>query len=156
MNRKDEAEAWISKFEGKLQRIRDQIDINIAEGTTSITFILYEGEILLGGKGGTLGKLIYEDYGFKMPEQFEKYADGGSVISLEEFVNKPADYFFTQMTDEEMAQMMELFQEPVYQAIPAIKENRIINVTRDKWNYGPYLVDEAVDALIEQVAKAHK
>ncbi|WP_138754556.1 ABC transporter substrate-binding protein [Paenibacillus sinopodophylli] len=156
MNRKDEAEAWVAKFEEKLQRIRDQIDINIKEGTTAITFILYEGEFLLGGEGGTLGKLIYEDYGFKMPEQFKQFADGGTSLSMEQFVNQPADYFFTQMTDEEMAKMTELFQEPIYQAIPAIKENRIINVTRDKWNYGPYLVDEAVDALIEQVAKVHK
>lgn len=151
MNRNQEAETWISKFEEKLQRIRDQIDIKIKPGSTAITFILYNGEVLLGGEGGTLGKLVYEDYGFLMPEQYKKYSDGGTALSMEEFANHPADYFFTQMTDEEMVQLEKLFAEPVYQTIPAVKNNRIINVTRDKWNYGPYLVDQAVDELIEQV-----
>ncbi|WP_053372883.1 AraC family transcriptional regulator [Paenibacillus sp. FJAT-27812] len=156
MDRKQEAEAWIAKFEEKLQRIRDQIDIHIDPGATAITFILYKGEVLLGGVGGTLGKLIYKDYGFQMPEQFKKYADGGGVLSMEELANRPADYFFTQMTDEEMVHMTELFKEPLYQAIPAVKNNRIINVSRDKWNYGPILAEEAVDALIEQVALSQK
>ncbi|WP_139992260.1 ABC transporter substrate-binding protein [Paenibacillus paridis] len=151
MNRKPEAEAWISKFEEKLQRIREQINVNIKPGTTAATFILYNGEVLLGGKGGTLGKLIYEDFGFKMPQQFEQYADGGTALSMEALIDRPADYFFTQMTVEELPEMTKLFQEPVYQAIPAVKNNRIINVTRNKWNYGPYLVDEAVDAFIEAV-----
>ncbi|MBW7475508.1 helix-turn-helix domain-containing protein [Paenibacillus oenotherae] len=151
MNRKQEAEAWISKFEGKLQRIRDQIDITIKPGSTAITFILYQGEFLLGGKGGTLGKLIYEDYGFQMPEQFKKYADGGTALSIEQFADQQTDFFFTQMTEEEMGQLEETLKEPVYQTIPAVRNNRIINVTRDKWNYGPYVVDEAVDELIEQM-----
>jgi iron complex transport system substrate-binding protein len=52
-----------------------------------------------------------------------------------------------------MDQMMELFEEPVYQSIPAIKHNRIINVSRNYWNYGPYLADKGLDSLIEQVKK---
>ncbi len=153
MNRKPEAEAWIAKFEQKLQTIREQIKVKIKPGTTAITFILYKGEVLLGGKGGTLGKLVYEDFGFKMPQQFEKYADGGGVLSMEELVNHPADYFFTQMKDEELPEMMELFREPVYQSIPVVKNNRVINVTRDKWNFGPYKVEEAVDEFIEHVTR---
>jgi iron complex transport system substrate-binding protein len=153
MDKKPEAEAWIAKFDEKLQGIRDHSNITIAPGTTAISFILYKGEVLLGGEGGTLGKLIYEDFGFKMPEQFKPFADGGTVLSLEKLVDKPADYFFTQMTDEELGEMMELFKEPVYQAIPAVKNNRVINVSRDKWNNGPYTVDSGVDALIEQVSK---
>jgi len=156
MNRKQEADAWISKFEEKLQRIRDEININIKDGTTAITFILYKGEVLLGGKGGTLGKLIYEDLGFKMPEQFEKFADGGAALSMESLADRPADYFFTQMKDEEMEEMTKLFQEPLYKAIPAIKDNRVINVSRNMWNFGPNLVDEAVDALIAQVEQSQK
>ncbi|BBI30970.1 ABC transporter substrate-binding protein [Cohnella abietis] len=156
MNRKQEAEAWITKFEEKLQRLRDKIDIKIEPGTTAISFIIYNGEVLLGGEGGTLGKLIYQDFGFQMPAQFKQFADGGTALSMEELVNKPADYFFTQMTDEEMKAMTELFKEPLYQSIPAIKNNRVINVSRDKWNYGPYLVDEGVDILIEEVTKLLK
>lgn len=59
MNRKTEAEAWIAKFEAKLQRIRDQIDVKIEPGTTATTCIFYQGEFLIRGTGGTLGKLIY-------------------------------------------------------------------------------------------------
>jgi iron complex transport system substrate-binding protein len=153
MNRKSEAEAWITKFEEKLQRIRDQIDVKIEQGTTAMTFIFYEKEFLVGGEGGTLGKLIYQDYGFQMPEQLKPFADGGTALSIEAFVDQPADYFFTQMTDEEMANLTQLFQAPLYQSIPAVKNNRIINVTREKWNYGPYLVDEAVNELIAQMNK---
>lgn len=156
MNRKPEAEAWISTFEEKLERIRDEININIKEGTTAITFILYKGEVLLGGKGGTLGKLIYEDLGFQMPEQFEKFADGGAALSMESLADRPADYFFTQMKDDELEEMTKLFQEPLYKAIPAVKNNRVLNITRNKWNYGPDLVDEAVDALIAQVEQSQK
>lgn len=151
MNRKAEAEAWIAKFEEKLQRIRDQIDVKIAAGTTATTFIFYEGEFLIGGEGGTLGKLIYKDYGFEMPEDLKQFKDGGTALSVEAFVAQPAEYFFTQMTDEEMVALQEKFKEPLYQAIPAVKNNRIINVSRDKWNYGPYLVDEAVDEFIEKM-----
>ncbi|WP_258166256.1 hypothetical protein [Paenibacillus sp. PCH8] len=103
-----------------------------------------------------MGKLIYQDFGFDMPEQYKAYADGGTVLSLEKLADKPADYFFTQMDDEEMEQMMELFKEPVYQSIPAIKNHRIINVSRNYWNYGPYLVDKGLDSLIEQVSKLQK
>ncbi|THF81648.1 AraC family transcriptional regulator [Cohnella fermenti] len=151
MNRQDEAEAWIAKFEEKLQRIRDHIDVKLAPGTTAITFIHYEGEFLIGGEGGTLGKLIYKDYGFEMPEQLKQYSDGGAALSEEAFVAQPADYFFTQMTDEELANFKEMIQKPVYRTIPAVQHGRIINVTRDKWNYGPYLVDQAVDELIDQM-----
>ncbi|WP_188888639.1 AraC family transcriptional regulator [Paenibacillus radicis (ex Gao et al. 2016)] len=156
MNKKEEAEAWIAKFEEKLQRIRDQIDVKIKPGTTAATFILYKGEVLLGGEGGTLGKLIYKDFGFQMPEQFKQYADGGTALQMEALVDRPADYFFTQMTDEEMGPMTELFSGSLYQAVPAIKNNRVINVTRDKWNYGPYLVDEAVDEFVQKVMDSQK
>lgn len=153
MGKQEEAEQWIASFDEKLQGIRDNINIKIDEGTTAISFIIRNGEVLLGGEGGTLGKLIYQDFGFAMPEQFKPYADGGTVLSMEMLVDKPADYFFTQMTDEELAAMMELFKEPVYQSIPAVKNNRIINVSRVNWNNGPYTVDRGVDALIEQVSK---
>ncbi|WP_366294181.1 AraC family transcriptional regulator [Paenibacillus sp. AN1007] len=151
MDRKDEAEQWIAKFEEKLKSIRSELNINIKPGTTAMSFVIYNKEVLLGGEGGTLGKLIYEDFGFSMPEQYKVYSDGGTVLSLEKLADKPADYFFTQMEDEEMDQMMELFEEPVYQSIPAIKNNRIINVSRNYWNYGPYLADKGLDSLIEQV-----
>ncbi|MFF2483786.1 ABC transporter substrate-binding protein [Paenibacillus sp. NPDC058071] len=153
MNRKTEAEAWISKFEEKLQRIRDQIDVKIEPGTTATSFIIYEGEFLMGGTGGTLGKLIYQDYGFEMPKNLKKFEDGGTALSVEGFVAEPADYFFTQMTEEELPDMLERFKEPLYQEIPAIKNNRVINVSRENWNYGPYLVDKAVDDLISQMNK---
>ncbi|MGG4455843.1 AraC family transcriptional regulator [Brevibacillus porteri] len=156
MNRNQEAEAWIATFEKKLQRIRDQVDIKVKPGSTALTFIISNGEVLFGGEGGTLGKLVYEDFGFKMPEQLKQFADGGSVLSMEALVDLPVDYFFTQMREEEMAQMTEQFKEPLYQAVPAVKNKRIFNVTRDKWNYGPYLVDKAVDELIEQVSRSQK
>ncbi|REK75781.1 AraC family transcriptional regulator [Paenibacillus paeoniae] len=153
MNRTTEAEAWIAKFEEKLETIREQIKVKIKPGTTAITFIIYNGEVLLGGKGGTLGKLVYEDFGFQMPQHLEKYTDGGGVLSMEELVNRPADYFFTQMKDNELPEMTERFSEPLYQSVPAIQEDRVINVTRDKWNYGPYKVEEAVDELMEHVSR---
>ncbi|GGF67398.1 hypothetical protein GCM10010912_10460 [Paenibacillus albidus] len=153
MNRKQEAEAWIAKFEGKLQGVRDQVNIQLEPGTTAISFVLSSGEVLLGGEGGTLGKLIYQDFGFKMPEEFKAFADGGTVLSMEKLVDQPADYFFTQMDEDEFKQMTELFKEPVYQTIPAVKNNRIINVSREKWNYGPYTVEQGVDALIQQVSQ---
>lgn len=153
MDKKEEAERWIATFESKLNGIRDELNINIEPGTTAMSFVIYNKEVLLGGEGGTLGKLIYQDFGFDMPEQYKAYADGGTVLSLEKLADKPADYFFTQMDDEEMEQMMELFNEPVYQSIPAIKNHRIINVSRNYWNYGPYLVDKGLDSLIEQVSK---
>lgn len=153
MGKQNEAEKWIASFDKKLQGIRDTINVKLDEGTTAISFVIRNGEVLLGGEGGTLGKLIYQDFGFAMPEQFKQYADGGTVLSMEMLVDKPADYFFTQMTDEELAAMHELFKEPVYQSIPAVKNNRIINVSRANWNNGPYTVDRGVDALMEQVAK---
>lgn len=153
MNRKTEAEAWISDFEKKLQRIRDRIDVKIEPGTTALTFIYYEKEILIGGEGGTLGKLIYQDYGFKMPEKLKQYADGGTALSIEAFLANPAEYFFTQMNDDDMATLTELLKDPMFSALPAVKNNRIINVSRDKWNYGPYRVEEAVDDLIAQMNK---
>ncbi|ETT50726.1 ABC transporter substrate-binding protein [Paenibacillus sp. FSL R7-269] len=153
MGKQEEAEKWIASFDKKLQGIRDSINVKLDEGTTAISFIIHNGEVLLGGEGGTLGKLIYQDFGFTMPEQFKEYADGGTALSMERLVDKPADYFFTQMTDEELDAMHELFKEPVYQSIPAVKNNRIINVSRANWNNGPYTVDRGVDALIEQVSK---
>lgn len=151
MNRKAEADAWITKFETKLQGIRDNIKVNLPEGATAITFILYKGEFLLGGKGGTLGKLVYEDFGFQMPSQFEQYADGGDALSMEELAGSNSDYFFTQMNHDELPAMLDLFEQPLYQTIPAVNNDRIINVSRNKWNYGPYLVEEAVDELIKLV-----
>lgn len=148
VNRKTEAEAWIAKFEEKLQRI-PRPDRRV--GTTATSFIFYEGEFLIGGTGGTLGKLIYEDYGFEMPKNLKKFKDGGTGLSIEAFVAEPADNFFTQMTEAELPGLLERFKEPLYQGIPAIKNNRIINVSRENWNYGPYLVDKAVDDLISQM-----
>ncbi|WP_145408303.1 ABC transporter substrate-binding protein [Paenibacillus xylanexedens] len=156
MDRKDQAEQWISTFETKLDGIRSKLSMSIAPGTTAMSFVLYNGEVLLGGEGGTLGKLIYEDFGFDMPEEYKAFADGGTVLSLEKLAAEPADYFITQMTDEEMGQMMDLFKEPVYQSIPAVKNKRIINVSRDFWNYGPYTVDKGVDVLMEQVSHLQK
>nr|WP_254223269.1 ABC transporter substrate-binding protein [Brevibacillus parabrevis] len=148
VNRKTEAEAWIAKFEEKLQRI-PRPDRRV--GTTATSFIFYEGEFLIGGTDGTLGKLIYEDYGFEMPKNLKKFKDGDTGLSIEAFVAEPADNFFTQMTEAELPGLLERFKEPLYQGIPAIKNNRIINVSRENWNYGPYLVDKAVDDLIAQM-----
>ncbi|MFD2329046.1 hypothetical protein ACFSR7_07280 [Cohnella sp. GCM10020058] len=49
--------------------------------------------------------------------------------------------------------MTELFREPLYSALPAVKNNRMINVSREKRNYGPCRVDEAVDDRIAQMNK---
>ncbi|MEK8127129.1 hypothetical protein WMW72_04305 [Paenibacillus filicis] len=57
------------------------------------------------------------------------------------------------MTEEELPKMMELFQSPLYKTIPAVKNNRIYNVSREKWNSGPYLVEEGVDQLMGQLSK---
>lgn len=76
MGKHDEAEKWIASFDKKLQGIRDTINVKLDEGTTAISFVIHKGEVLLGGEGGTLGKLIYQDFGFIMPEQFKQYADG--------------------------------------------------------------------------------
>ncbi|MFD0672792.1 hypothetical protein [Cohnella sp. GCM10027633] len=122
----------------------------IATSPFGYYLVLYK-PMASGGEGGTLGKLIFKDYGFQMPEGLKQFKDGGTALSVEAFVAQPADYFFTQMTDEEMASLTEKFKEPLYQSIPAVKNNRVINVSRDKWNYGPYLVDEAVDEFIEKM-----
>ncbi|GEB34312.1 ABC transporter substrate-binding protein [Brevibacillus parabrevis] len=86
-----------------------------------------------------------------MPKNLKKFKDGGTGLSIEAFVAEPANYFFTQMTEAELPSLLERFKEPLYQGIPAIKNNRIINVSRENWNYGPYLVDKAVDDLISQM-----
>ncbi|WP_270167262.1 helix-turn-helix domain-containing protein [Paenibacillus sp. SYP-B4298] len=156
LNRKEQAEAWITKFEDKLKTLREQAVIHVPAGTTAVSFILYKGEVLLGGEGGTLGKLIYGDLGFALPEQFKSMADGGGVISLETLVHPGADYFFTQMNEEELAQMEAEFQQPIYQTVPAIKEGRVINVARNKWNFGPYLAEQAVDELFEKLNASFK
>ncbi|WP_341414188.1 hypothetical protein [Paenibacillus filicis] len=68
MNKKQEADLWIAKFEQKLQRVRDKLAIQIKPGTTGLSFIIYKGEALVGGETGTLGELIYKDFGFQMPK----------------------------------------------------------------------------------------
>ncbi len=153
LNRKEQADAWIKKFEEKLSMIREQLSLKFEPNSTAISFILYNNEILVGGETGTLADLIYKDFGFELPAHYKQFANGGGVLSLEDLAANPADYFFTQMTDKEMDGLWELFESPIYQTIPAVKEKRIFNVSREKWNYGPYLVEQGVDELIKQVSE---
>lgn len=48
--------------------------------------------------------------------------------------------------------IIDRIKDPLYISLPAVKNNRIFNVSREKWNYGPYLVDQAVDELIGQMS----
>lgn len=50
MDKKEEAERWIATFESKLNGIRDELNINIEPGTTAMSFVIYNKEVLLGEK----------------------------------------------------------------------------------------------------------
>jgi len=160
LDKKEEAEVYISGYEEKAIAAREAVKGHVAEGET-VSVIRFFGSSIRVYGGRDVGHAFYEGLKLGMPAAIEaevaKNPNFTSTedISLENIPDYSADRIFVLVTDEEGDRAYKEAQKlAIWSNLSAVKDGKVYELPAKIWfNYDPISVqvtlDEAVKLLTE-------
>lgn len=144
--KEEKANAWITAYEEKANRIGDQIKAEHGEDTSYLSFLASGGQFFIFSGAG-FGDVLYQDLHLRMPSNMPAQTDISlPVVTYEGLAQIDADVLFTIATD---ADRKELQNNAIYNALPAVTSNNVINLPSSPYfnqGYSPigreHLLDE--------------
>ncbi|WP_340024051.1 AraC family transcriptional regulator [Paenibacillus sp. FSL K6-1096] len=157
--KEDEAATLLSDFNSKVEESKQKLrDAGILGSTVSIM----EGGakrsmvVAMSKQYGRGSQVIYEYLGMKAPELLQAKFDSkteaeGDSISFEVLADYSGDYIFRSSYDG----MADLTGDPLWNAIPAVKEGRLINIDFGLSYYSDiYSLDAQLNFIVEHLLAA--
>lgn len=142
LNREEEAKAWIADFKQRAQAVGKEIKAKIGEETTVSVIENWEKQLYVYGNNWGRGtEILYQEMGLAMPEKVKEMAlkDGWYALSLEVLRDYAGDYVILSKN----ADTDNSFQETeTYKNIPAVKNNRVIEVNAKEFYFNDPLTLE--------------
>ncbi|WP_145146562.1 ABC transporter substrate-binding protein [Paenibacillus xylanexedens] len=153
-DKQDEAEKVRTAYEEKIAGLKAQLSEKLGDETVAIIRPRKEG-IRVHGIEHRIGGIMYNDLGLKMPALVQEINEDGSVeISMEKVPDIGADRYFVLSDELFAAEAEAMVNNPVWQSLDAVKNNRTYDVNSTLWiaYYGPLainlIVDQAAEALL--------
>lgn len=163
MGKTAEAEAAIAVYEAKAVAARDAIVQ--AAGRPTVTFLRIGGERLMvygdDSGGGYIGPIVYGDLALVPPDFVREVTWGRRdpfMISFEQIALISADWVFViaPQNDATAATRERLNRHPDWQAMPAYRNGRIVDVKPTKWlNNGIISNAAKIDVIVEALTGTH-
>ncbi|SLJ90791.1 MULTISPECIES: ABC transporter substrate-binding protein [unclassified Paenibacillus] len=131
LNKKPEAEAWITAHQKATEEMWKQLHENgLKEGETASVFTMYPGNRLFVMAGAGLPQLLYGADGMKPTAEIQKVLDEGmgfAEISTEKLPEIAGDRVFilNPVTDHAKQSTKELLDSPIWKNLPAVKEGKV-------------------------------
>ncbi|OMF67993.1 iron-siderophore ABC transporter substrate-binding protein [Paenibacillus sp. FSL R5-0766] len=153
-DKQDEAEKVRTAYEEKIAGLKTKLSEKLGDETVAIIRPRKEG-IRVHGIEHRIGGIMYNDLGLKMPAMVQEINEDGSVeISMEKVPEIGADRYFVLSDELFAAEAEAMVNNPVWQSLDAVKNNRTYDVNSTLWiaYYGPLainlIVDQASEALL--------
>ncbi|WP_378107689.1 AraC family transcriptional regulator [Cohnella cellulosilytica] len=126
--REAQAEAWIAAWDRKIDEYKPEITAALADKTVSVFDASSAKEVYAYGNLGRAGDILYREFQLKAPPIIQKEAidsgQGWARLSLEMLPEYAGDYIFisgwTGNADPEA-----VFEGPIWDNLPAVKNNRV-------------------------------
>lgn len=145
--KEEKANAWITAYEEKANRIGDQIKAEHGEDTSYLSFLASGGQFFIFSGAG-FGDVLYQDLHLRMPSNMPAQTDISlPVVTYEGLAQIDADVLFTIATD---ADRKELQNNAIYNALPAVTSNNVINLPSSPYfnqGYSPIGREQLLDEI---------
>lgn len=154
-----EADSVLQQYEAKAADAKAKLQKALGDQTVALVRIRSNKEIrLYGGPLGYVGNVMYTDLGLKPPAIVSKLAWGSGVgqanISQEVLPQLDADHLFFTYDDGGKELAAEILKSPLWQALPAVKNGRVHEVSLDHWmTSGPIAYEKKLDDIVKALMK---
>ncbi|MDK9858716.1 ABC transporter substrate-binding protein [Staphylococcus equorum] len=142
LGKKKEAEKWVEKWKTQTANDSKEIKQHIGNNSTVSIFDDFSKTIYAFGKSwGRGGEVVYQAFGLDMPPALEKAVDkeGYKELSMEKLPQYSGDYIITM---SEGKSKPEFEKSHMWQNIPAVKNDNVINVKAETyWYNDPYSLE---------------
>lgn len=148
MNKEKVAQEWIDNFKERAQKAGEEIKAKIGENATVSVIESFDKQLyVFGDNFGRGTEILYKEMKLKMPEKVREKAQkqGYYAISPEVLPEFVGDYIvFSKNSSADNS-----FQETkTYKNIPAVKNNRVIEVNASEFYFNdPLTLDYQLDLL---------
>ncbi|MGT2785492.1 iron-hydroxamate ABC transporter substrate-binding protein [Streptococcus merionis] len=157
-NKKDQAQKWLTDWKAKTAEVAKELKAAIGEDKTFTIMGLYEKEIyLFGDNWGRGGEVVHQALGFKAPQKVidDVFPTGYLSISQEVVADYIGDYVVVAAEDDQTGTA--LYESDVWNAIPAVKEGRVIRVDANAFYFNdPMSLEYELDVLREAILATAK
>lgn len=154
LNLNDEATKILEEYDTKAEE--SKIEIKDAIGDESVAAIwLTNNQFFIVSETQSSGAVLYGDLDLTTPavvKEISSSATGDwSAISLEELAELEADHLFLINSDQ--AAGIDLFEDPLWNNIPAVKNNHVYEFESDtSWLYtGPVANEQTIDHVLDSL-----
>ena len=164
LNRKTEAEAWKKSFKENADKERARLaEVNFPMDATVGLYELQDSKLFVFGSNfGRGGQVLTTGLGLKQQDNIQKVSDGDGwkELSLEALPDYAADFmFFTSYTANgtESAELTALKANPIWQTIPAVEKNQVIELPFEKmYYYDPIAVQAQLTLITDKLIETQK
>ncbi|QJD86013.1 AraC family transcriptional regulator [Cohnella herbarum] len=135
LDREEEAKAWLSDYDERIANAKENVLKAIPADSAFSVLELNGKEIMaVGTSFGKGGQSIYNGFGFKPPADFAaQMADPGwAAFSVELLPKYAGDYMILTSNSKTLDQLK---SEPIWESLPAIRNNRVFVWTSDRSGY---------------------
>lgn len=161
LGKQREAQQWKENFDRKAASYKEQLASVIAKGeTVSIIEVWAQGTFVYGNNWGRGGFSLYNALGLSAPEIVENEIlnkEQYRQISLEVLPDYAGDYIFLTVYEADGGDKaaQEIKESPIWQSLPAFKNNRIIELDIDEMAPGdPISLENQMDIQVESLLAA--
>lgn len=147
-----QAEKWLEEYDRKLQIVKERLQTGL-EKESVVVIRLVQQNMFIQNNRGTSG-LLFDDLQLK-PVSVNKALDATKPISIKELKALNADRLFMMIRQESetLAIWEKIQNEPQWQTMSAVQQNRIHMLTSDPWlEYSPHAHLRMLDHLTELLA----
>lgn len=156
MDKKEEAETWLSEYKTKAEEIGSQIKETYGEDTTYLSFLASGGQLYIFDGAG-IGSILYEDLGLAKPEGMPVQENISlPVVTYEGLAAIDADFIIAIGTDEDTAALKD---SSIYQGIEAVKNGKVLYLPASPYfnqGYSPIGREIFLDEIIGLLASVNE
>ncbi len=151
-----EAKEVLAKYEEKAKEAKEKISSEVGEQSAAAVWIV-NNSVFMVNENAASGVVMYSDLGLKVPSLVKEVSASAtgdwSQVSLEKLAELDADHLFVINSDG--ASGSEMFKDPIWKNIPAVKNNNIHEFSPEtSWLYnGSIAAGQIIDNVLESVLK---
>ncbi|ASJ52484.1 ABC transporter substrate-binding protein [Brevibacillus formosus] len=151
LNKEKEAQAWIDDFKSRAKTAGEQIKAKIGENATVSVLEYGTKDFYVFGNNWARGtEILYQAMGLNMPDKVTKdvLSAGYHTLSLESIPDYAGDYLVLSRRN---GSTNDFFQSATWKNIPAVKNNRIIEIDTEASTYSdPITLEYLLKIYTEQ------
>lgn len=149
LHQSDKAKAALQTYDNRVVFAKQQLQKTVGKKTVAIVEPSGK-DLFLVGPGVFAGQEVYGDLGLTAP----KIAKGWGQISFESLPKLHADCIFLVIGNDSAAELKSLEKDPVWQGLPAVKEDHVYQVSYGNWiNNGVIANELTINTVLKDIGK---